>query len=164
MRGHAPGVSTFDGEAMTDSIHRAASRVLAIPTLGGETHATRADGALVREYFRNVKRLAEARGAWQGGPFFAPERLFARGLGPQRQRVVDDVVTWMAQPNADVAAICLGSVRWGGYADEGERLAVAHASLFDPLLRLFEGGVELRIDGDSVRIRGSALALSAWRD
>jgi hypothetical protein len=149
---------------MTDSIHPAAARVLAIPTLGGETPATREDGALVREYLRNVKRLADALGSWEGGPFFAPERLFGRGLGPERQRVVDDVVTWIAQPNADVTAICLASVRWAGYADEGEPLAVAHASLFDPLLRLFERGVELRIDRGAALIRGSALPLGAWRE
>ena len=48
------------------------------------------------------------------------------------------------------------SYTWHNYQPE-------HAELFDPLLRLFERGIELRVDAGEVLLRGAGVPLGAWR-
>ncbi len=144
-------------------MHPTASRILAIATLESEQPAPADAAGLVREYLANVKRLADARGSWSGGPFFAPEELFGRGLSAENQAILDDVLTWLTQPNADVAKACLDAVKWAGYADEGERLAVDHAGLFEPLLKLLERGIAFHVEQGEVLMKGASVPLGTWR-
>ncbi len=147
---------------MKDTMHPAASRVLAIPTLEKDAPATAGEAQLVRDYLENVRRLARAAGGWSRGPFFAPEELFPRELAPEHRRILADVHTWLVQPNPDVARICMDAVKWAGYADEGEALAVAHADLFEPLLRLFERGFGLHLRQGEAMLKGASVPLAGW--
>lgn len=148
---------------MSQSMEETAARVSALAPINGNVDPSEPDVMLLRQYFGNVDALARSVPVWRGGPFFDPRTVIGRDLSPGHAQAVSDVDARLVHQHGYVKHLCIAAVMWSGYVVEGERLACAHADLFEPLLRLFEKGIGFTIHHGDILIGRFALPVTTWR-
>jgi len=136
---------------MNERYNRSIQRINKIDLIKCDNTYKRSNNILAKEYLRRIALFMEYISVDHKYPFFRAADVL------ERDNIISfyEVCPQLVEVNCrDPKSICKYYIEWSALADEGEPLALKFEGMYEPVIKLFERGVHLRIQHQFLEVGG----------
>ncbi|CAH1222325.1 hypothetical protein PAECIP111893_04846 [Paenibacillus plantiphilus] len=127
---------------MIDLMNKATTRISKI-AWGTSEVKKKSRELLIAEYLRRSSLFLEAH-SFEAGPFFSPAKVVRTDLDLEDR--INSIFFESGKPNLLCKTICLRYLEWTYLVDKGEITYDECQDIYEPLIKYFERGGDLRLD------------------